>query len=121
MLWGLFILMSGRENFLVTCHVLVSTAVEAPGLAFSLYSSIWVSTHTSPTPGIFGASTAGRVIGSWNMLCMKSSRLGVGLGLPEAVQVRTGAAADFRSPGTRGAAERCQLPGVVVRKKVRTT
>src|SRR5258705_10546089 len=100
MLWGLFILMSGRENFLVTCQVLVSTAVEAPGLAFSLYSSIWVSTHTSPTPGIFGASTAGRVIGSGNMLCMKSSRVGIGLGLPEAAPRRAGAAAHFGSPAT---------------------
>src|SRR5258705_5579197 len=114
MLWGLFILMSGRENFLVTCHVLVSTAVEAPGLAFSLYSSIWVSTHTSPTPGIFGASTAGRVIGSWKRVRMKSSRLGIGLGLPRASQGRTGAAADFGSPVTALAARPGSFAPVVV-------
>ena len=51
MLWGLFMLISGSANFLVTFQVLASTAVAVPGLVLLAVFSYSVSTHTSPTPG----------------------------------------------------------------------
>src|SRR5436309_11797915 len=62
MLWGLFRLTSGRPNFLVTCHVLASTAVTVPGLVLVAVFSYCASTHTSPTPGWTGSTGPAMVV-----------------------------------------------------------
>src|SRR5437667_6527462 len=62
MLWGLFRLTSGRPNFLVTCHVLASTAVTVPGLVLVAVFSYSASTHTSPTPGSTGFTGPAMVV-----------------------------------------------------------
>ena len=66
MLCGLFMLSSGRAAFFVTAQFSTSMAVAVPGLVFVAVCSNWVSTQTSPTPGVAGFwLPGGRTVGSW--------------------------------------------------------
>src|SRR5882672_7827849 len=64
MLWGLFMLIPGRNIFRVISHVDVSKLVIEPGFVLPADSSNWVSSKTVPTPwtsGFFGGvSVCGR-------------------------------------------------------------
>ena len=59
MLCGLFMLISGSATFLVTFHVLASTAVAVPGLVLPAVFSYSVLTQTSPTPFCAGLNGPG--------------------------------------------------------------
>src|SRR5262245_65829152 len=59
MLCGLFMLISGSATFLLTFHVLASTAVAVPGLDLPAVISYSRLTHTSPTPCCGGVTGPG--------------------------------------------------------------
>ncbi len=53
-LWGLFMLISGSETFLLTLHVVPLIAVAVPGLVLPAVFSNCVSIQISPTAGTVG-------------------------------------------------------------------
>ena len=86
MLWGLFMLIPGRATFFDTVQFSTLTAVAVPGLVLPAVFSNWVSTHTSPTPGIAGFRLAGgRILGSLKYCWKKPSRVGSSDGAPLAL------------------------------------
>src|SRR5262245_56932470 len=122
MLWGLFISISGSATLRVMLQSDASILVAVPGLDLEAVVSNSVSTHTEPTPGTRGATSAGCWTGSWNRLWQKSFKLGMSCGLPAESAVRIGAIGywGFHVVGFVSL-KRCQLVGTVILKKVWTS
>src|SRR3954447_8794609 len=98
MLCGLFMSICGRATFRDTFHVDALIIVAAPDFSLPANFSIWVSTQTSPTPGVFGRCVAaGSVCGSANFVWYIASRLGTSTGLPALSYIRIGAGGYFSS------------------------
>src|SRR5690348_115074 len=92
MLCGLFMLISGRATFRSTVHLVTSTLVDVPDFVLPAVFSIWVSTQTSPTPGVLGfLFAAGRTFGVLNLFFRYASRLGTSSCLPLPSFIRIGA------------------------------
>src|SRR4051794_19721181 len=88
----------GRATLRATVQLVGLIMVAAPDLLLPANRSIWVSTQTSPTPGVFGFRFAsGRMCGSLNLVWKNASRLGTSTGLPALSYIRIGAGGYFSS------------------------
>src|SRR6187549_149595 len=98
MLCGLFMFTDGSAAFLDTLQLSTSTAVAEPGLDFAAVFSNWVSTQTSPTPGVAGFwLPGGSVFGSSKYWWKNPSSVGSSSGVPSLLYVRIGAGGYFGS------------------------
>src|SRR5689334_17162618 len=98
MLCGLFMSICGSETLRITFQVTGLIIVAAPDLSLPANFSIWVSTQTSPTPGVLGRRVAAfSTCGSANLVWYIASRLGTRTGLPALSYMRIGAGGYFSS------------------------
>src|SRR5882762_5339914 len=114
MLCGLFISICGSATFRVGSHVVALTAVAVPGFVFLAVSSNWVSTHTSPTPGVAGWLRGGR---GMSLPYLAFSTVGRFTTAPPVILTLT-----FGYVMCQGAVDlkSCQFDGLVAMKKTRS-